>query len=151
MKKILLVVLALFLILPIEGCHDEQGGGQQGNVIGENVFQVKVMVRNMTSEKVKFIVSPHADDSGYEGQGEVDGPGGVFGTYGAVPGQKKGDKAVLEGAFKLYAQDTSGPSVTINVKDTYVIEDLKRDFATMHFYLYQDGGFIKSDKATVYK
>lgn len=151
MRRILGVLLILFLILPIVGCDDKQVGGEKQQVIGENVFQVKIMVRNMTSEMVKFIVTPHADETGYEGQGEVDGPGGVFGTYGAVPGKKKGDKAVLEGSFKLYAQDSSGPSVTINVKDTYVIDDLKRDFNTMHFYLYEDGGFIKSDKATVYK
>ncbi|KJS21669.1 MAG: hypothetical protein VR72_09230 [Clostridiaceae bacterium BRH_c20a] len=151
MKKFLLLILVILIIFSTTGCNDEEAGGEKGNIIGENVFQVKVMVRNMTSENVKFMVRPHADEAGYEGQGEVDGPGGVFGTYGAVPGTKKGDKADLEGSFTLYAHDTSGPSATIDVKGTYVIQDLKSDFSTMHFYIYEGGSFTKSDKETVYK
>ncbi|KJS84866.1 MAG: hypothetical protein JM58_10115 [Peptococcaceae bacterium BICA1-8] len=150
-KRLLLLLLAILIIFPAVGCNDEEAEGEKGNVIGENIFQVKVMVRNMTSENVKFMVRPHADEAGYDGQGEVDGPGGVFGTYGAVPGKKKGEKADLSGSFTLYAHDTSGPSVTIDVKGTYVIQDLKSDFSTMHFYIYEDGSFIKSDKETVYK
>lgn len=65
--------------------------------------------------------------------------------------KKKGDKAALEGSFTLYTNDRSGPSVTIDIKDTYTISDLKSDPGTMHFYIYEDGLFIKSDKETVVK
>jgi len=151
MKKILALLLVLMLAFSLTGCGDEQKAGNGELVLGENAFGIKVYVRNMTSEKVKFMVVPHADTFGYGGKGEVDGPGGVFGTSGLVPGKKKGEKAELDGSFTLYAYDESGPSVAIQVKGTYKIDDLKSDFSTMHFYLYQDGQFIKSDRETVYK
>ena len=153
MKKLLLLLLILTAALSISACSDEEktGAGDKEYILGENAFGVKISVRNMTSDNVTFIVTPHADESGYGGQGEVDGPGGVYGTYGLVPGRKIGDKAALEGSFTLYANDKSGPSVTIDIEDTYVITDLKSNFSTMHYYLYEDGQFIKSDRETVNK
>ena len=139
------------MTLSIAACNDEENGNTSDKeyVIGENAFGVHVTVRNMTEEKVKFIVYPHADEFGYEGQGEI-GPG-IFGTDGLIPGKKKGNKAILDGSFTLYAIDKSGPSVTIDVKGTYVITDLNDDVSTMHFYLYENGQFIKTDKETVNK
>lgn len=149
MKKILMLLLVLMVGVGLTGCGDGQKAGNGELVLGENAFGVHVTVRNMTSEKVKFMVIPHADEFGYGGQAEIGD--GIFGTDGLVPGRKKGDEAELDGSFTLYAHNESGPSAVITVKGTYKIDDLNNDFSTMHFYLYQDGQFIKSDRETVNK
>lgn len=150
MKKILLL-LVLLTALSVSACGEDgiSNKSDEELVIGENAFGVHVTVKNMTDEKVRFIVDPHADEFGYGGQGEIGK--GIFGTDGLVPGKKKGDKVNLDGSFTLYANDKSGPSVTIEVKGTYEIDALANDFSTMHFYLYDGGQFIKSDKDTVNK
>lgn len=153
MKKKFVFLLIFLLIFGLIGCSEKESSqGKPGELIlNENAFGVKVYVRNMTSEKVTFMVVPYGGEFEDGGQAEMDGPGGLFGTFGMVPGNKKGEKVELDGSFTLYAHDESGPSVVIQVKGTYVIDDLKNNTATMHYYLYEDGQFIKSDRATVYK
>jgi len=150
-KRILALLLVLMLAFSLTGCNDEPKAGKGELVLGENSFGVKVYVRNMTAEKVTFKVIPYGGEQQDGGQGEVQGPGGVFGTYGLVPGQKKGEKVELDGSFTLYAHNESGPSTVVTVKGSYALADLKNDFSTMYFFLYEDGKFIKSDKASVYK
>lgn len=144
MRKLILLLLVLFIALSITACSDEgtSNSDSEDFVIGENAFGVHVTVKNMTSEMVKFIVYPNADEFGYGGQGEVT-ERGIFGTDGLVPGKKKGEKAVLKGSFYLYANDKSGPSVEIKVDGTYLIDDLKNDFETMYFFIYEDGIYTK--------
>lgn len=157
MKRILVLLTAVFLAVTLMGCGDsETAGGKAGDpdslILGENAFGVKAYVRNMTSEIVTFIVVPYGLDFGMEGgKGEVDGPGGLFGAPGLVPGKKKGDQVELNGSFMIYAGDKNGPSVEITVNGTFGIDALKSDFSTMYYFLYEDGQFIKSDKESVYK
>lgn len=157
MKRVLVLLAAIILTVTLAGCgNNEAAGGKAGEtgelILGENAFGVKAYVRNMTSEKVTFMVVPYGGEFGVEaGKGEVDGPGGVFGAPGLVAGKKQGDRAELNGSFMIYAGDENGPSVEIMVNGTFGIDTLKHDFSTMHYYLYEDGQFIKSDKATVYK
>lgn len=151
MKRLIIILLIICMTL-LTACNDEASSNATGKelTLDENAFGVHVTVKNMTNEKVKFIVSPHADEFGYGGQGEI-GPQGIYGTDGLVPGKKKGEKVDLEGSFTLYAHDTNGPSVTINVKGTYAIDALNNDFKTMHFFYYQDGKFTKTDEPIGYK
>lgn len=144
MKKLIVSLFALILALSITACSNEATSGSDSEdlVIGENAFGVHVTVKNMTSDMVNFIVYPNADEFGYGGQGEVD-ERGIFGTDGLVPGKKKGEKADLNGSFKLYANDESGPYVEIKVDGTYLIDDLNNDFETMYFYIYEGGNFTK--------
>ncbi len=146
MKYFLLVLLIVILVLSAGACNEVENvsAENKGSVIGDNAFGIHVTVKNMTQEKVRFIVYPHADEWGYNGQGEV-GKGEVFGTDGLVPGKKKGENVRLDGLFTIYANDKSGPSVPINVKGTYLVDDLKNDYSTMYFYIYKDGKFIKRD------
>lgn len=144
MRKLISLVFILILAFSITACSDEGTSNSDSDdlVLGENAFGVHVTVKNMTSEMVNFIVYPHADEFGYGGQGEV-GERGIFGTDGLVQGKKKGEKAVLNGIFILYANDKSGPSVEIKVEGTYIIDDLSNNFETMYFYIYEDGNFTK--------
>jgi len=68
-----------------------------------------------------------------------------------VAGRKKGNKAILDGSFKIYANDKSGPSVTVYVKGTYEVaeDDHCTSGITVAYYLYDDGKFIESDNKTV--
>ncbi|MBS3937450.1 MAG: hypothetical protein KGZ50_02590 [Peptococcaceae bacterium] len=152
MKKMALLMFVL-LVFGLLGCGEKESTkGNPGElVVGKNAFGVKAYVRNMTSEYVTFIVVPYGGEFVGTDKGEVDGPGGVFGSVGLVQGHKRGNKVELDGSFTIYAHNLSGPSVVIQVKGMYVINELKNNFATMHFYLYKDGEFSKSDKATVYK
>jgi len=154
MKKLLVILLVCSLTLMMAGCGSEDTSGEEtfGNgeyVLGENAFGVHVTVKNMTTDTVKFMVIPHADEFGYEGQGEIGE--GIFGTDGLIPGKKKGDNAELDGSFKIYAFDENGPSATITVKGTYSIDALSNDFSTMHFYLFDGTQFIESNQETVNK
>jgi hypothetical protein len=146
MKRLILLLLILTLVLSITACSYDgiSISNNKDLVIGENAFGVHVTVKNMTSENVKFIVYPHADEFGYEGQGEV-GNLGIFGVDGLIPGKKKGEEAVLNGSFTLYANDMNGPSVEIKLDGTYLIDDLNNNFETMYFYIYRDGNFTKFD------
>ncbi len=152
MKKISLLTV-LLLIFSLTACSDD-GNGTSGDgklTLDENAFGVKAYVRNMTKETITFMVDPYGGVFQEDGKGEIDGPGGLFGAPGLVAGKKKGDKVDLDGSFKIYAYDKKGPSVEINVKGTYEINDLKNDNSTMHYYIFEGGEFIKSDKETVYK
>ena len=150
-KKLLIIVI--LLIFSLTACSSD-GKGTSGDgklILDENAFGVKAYVRNMASEKITFIVDPYGGIFQEEGKGEIDGPGGLFGAPGLVPGKKKGETVDLDGSFKIYAYDKNGPSVEIKVKGTYEIDDLKTDNSTMHYYLYEGGEFVKSNKETVYK
>ncbi len=72
MKRILVLLTAVFLAVTLMGCGDsETAGGKAGDpdslILGENAFGVKAYVRNMTSEIVTFIVVPYGLDFGMEG------------------------------------------------------------------------------------
>lgn len=148
MRKIFAFVTIFMLVFSLVSCGDEESSSGDGTyVLGENAFGVHVTVRNITQDKILFIVDPHADEFGYEGKGEIEE--GVFGTDGLIPGKRKGDNAVLKGSFTLYAHDLNGPSVTIEVDDTYNIDDLSNDFSTMHFYIFDGNQFTESTKDNV--
>jgi len=158
MKKILALLLVLTLGLSMTGCgNDEDVSGKAGGgelILGENAFGVSFSVKKVSKEPVTLIVEPFADKWG-DGTNVCEMPEGVgiWGRDALVAGKKKGNKATLDGSFTIYANDKSGPSVTIDVKGTYEIDEdgyCETD-DHMFYYLYQDGQFIKSDKETFYK
>ena len=158
-KKISILCLVLLLILSMTmttGCKDEDEDTWKINingkdlVVGKEVFEVNISVRNMTSEKVKFMVRPHADDFGYNGEGEISGPNGVWGTSGAFPGKLKGDTVELDGTVTLYAYGESGPSVQVTMKGTYKRDELDNNTEIMPAYIF-DGSFTRAPRSEVVK
>ncbi|HWR55769.1 MAG TPA: hypothetical protein VN462_04650 [Negativicutes bacterium] len=137
-KAILSMVILSMTVLMLAGCGDEQNGGNGGLIEGKNAFGVGVTIKCLSSDAVKFFVEPtkqeyreaveeHWADGGMEA--------GVFGTVALVPGKKKGGGAEMDGAFTVYVNDKSGPSVSVSVQGTYNIDEVQS-----YYFIYTDDG-----------
>lgn len=163
MKRLLSLLLVLLLVAGLAGCGQEDAGagsetavGEMGEeselVLGKNAFGVSFSVKKADKEPVAFIVEPFADQFGVGNNVfEMDEGTGIWGADALVAGKKKGSQATLEGSFSLYANDLSGPSVTIEVDGTYDIDEegYCETEDHMFYYLYQGGQFIEADRQTV--
>lgn len=162
MKKLILLMV-LLLAFSLAACGGEDAGsgseaaaGETGEeselVLGENAFGVSFSVKKADKEPLTFIVEPFADQFGVGANVfEMDEGTGIWGADALVAGKKKGNQATLEGSFTLYANDLSGPSVTIKVDGTYDIDEegyCETD-DHMFYYLYQGGQFIEADRQAV--
>ncbi len=140
-RNALLVGLIVSFVL-LTGCGDDQEAETNGMVVGENAFEIGVYVKCDSSEKVKFFVEPTSDDNRAaveEGWKNGGMSAGNFGTLALVEGRKKGEDAAVDGSFTVFVNDSSGPSVTVAVKGTYVIDELT-ELENSYFFLYTDDG-----------
>jgi len=144
MKKKLNTALAgliVFCVL-LAGCGNGEEVETNGMVVGENAFEIGVYVKCNSSEEAKFFVEPTRDDlraTVEEGWKDGGMSSGNYGTLALVKGSKKGEEADLDGSFTVFVNDSSGPSVTVSVKGTYVIEELTA-YENSYFFLYTDDG-----------
>lgn len=161
MKRLVLLLFVLILALGLAGCGGEDAGaeaaaGETGEeselILGENAFGVSFSVKKVSDEPVVFIVEPFADKFG-DGTNVFEmGEGlGIWGRDALVAGTKKGNQATLDGSFTIYADSKDGPSVTIDVDGTYVVDEegYCETEDHMFYYLYQNGQFTMSDRVTV--
>lgn len=144
MKKKLNTALAgliVFCVL-LAGCGNGEEAETNGMVVGENAFEIGVYIKCDSSEEAKFFVEPTRDDiraTVEEGWKNGGMSAGNFGTLALIEGRKKGEEAELDGSFTVFVNDSSGPSVTVAVKGTYVIEELTV-YENSYFFLYTDDG-----------
>jgi hypothetical protein len=161
-KKILMLLI-LLLAFSLTGCSggDEGAGGEAAGtetgeeselILGENAFGVSFSVKKTDEEPVTFMVEPFADQFGDGTNASEIGEGtGIWGKNALVAGKKQGNQAALDGSFTIYANDKNGPSVTVEVKGTYDIDEegYCETEDHMFYYLYEGGQFIESDRLTV--
>ncbi|KJS21674.1 MAG: hypothetical protein VR72_09255 [Clostridiaceae bacterium BRH_c20a] len=145
MKNIYLIMLIFIMIFSVTACSDSNNGNDNGqNLVAEkNAIEAGVNVRNLSPEAVKFLIDPSGHENPFIDEGLS--PYGTYGTCGLVPAKIKGEKADVDGSFTLYANDKSGPFVTIHVKGSYGIDEL-RSYDNNYFFHYKDGQFIQLTK-----
>ncbi|HYE68060.1 MAG TPA: hypothetical protein VEA58_05570 [Anaerovoracaceae bacterium] len=144
MKKKLIAAFVGFLVscVLLAGCSSGEEAETNGMVVGENAFEIGIYLKCDSSEEAKFFVEPTRDDlraTVEEGWKDGGMSSGNFGTLALVEGKKKGEKADLDGSFTVFVNDSSGPSATVAVKGTYVIDELT-GFENSYFFLYTDDG-----------
>ena len=141
MKKFIFLVV-LILTICLTACGGEQSAETNGLVVGENAFETGVYIKCNSSEKVKFFVEPTSDEIRAAVEENWNNGGmsvGNYGTLALVEGRKKGEKAEIDGSFTVFVNDSSGPSVTVPVKGTYVIDELT-GYDSSYFFTYTDDG-----------
>lgn len=144
---LIMAVLVVFGML-LAGCGNEEAGETNGLVVGENAFETGVYIKCNSSEKVMFFVEPTSDDIRAAVEENWNNGGmsaGNYGTLALVEGRKKGEKAEIDGSFTVFVNDSGGPSVTVPVKGTYVIDELT-GYDNSYFFIYTDDGLNQVTK-----
>lgn len=114
-----------------------------------------INLKYSSDDKVEFYVKPVRDDireTIKESWKNKESYKGTFGTVAIVSGKKKGEKADLDGTIKVYVNDASEPTVTLNIVGTYKIDDLP-SYENSSFLIYTDNVLkqVQKDEWTSFK